>query len=64
MVPRKQEYTLCHPRQITDAYLLSLAIANKGKPVSFDGGITTLVPEKHRGNVVIMESQAACSDSL
>ena len=51
-------------RQITDVYLLSLAIAHKGRPVSFDGGITTLVPEKHRGNVVIVESQAACSDSL
>ena len=35
-------------RQITDAYLLSLAIHNKGCLVSFDKGIATLVPASHR----------------
>jgi uncharacterized protein len=47
--------TLSGHRQITDAYLLSLAIANKGKLVSFDAGLTAIVPEKHRSNLVIVE---------
>jgi predicted nucleic acid-binding protein len=42
-------------RQITDAYLLSLAISHKGRLVSFDAGITALVPEQHRGNLVIVD---------
>lgn len=33
-------------RQITDAYLLGLAIRNKGRLVTFDRGITALLPPK------------------
>ncbi len=33
-------------RQITDAYLLGLAIKNKGKLVTFDKGISSLIPSR------------------
>jgi toxin-antitoxin system PIN domain toxin len=42
-------------RQITDAYLLSLAIANKGILVSFDKGIAAIVPEQFRDRLVIVD---------
>jgi len=42
-------------RQITDAYLLSLAIHNNGCLVSFDKGISTLVPASYRDRLKILE---------
>ena len=42
-------------RQITDAYLLSLAIHNKGCLVSFDNGIATLVPTAYRDSLKILK---------
>lgn len=43
-------------RQATDAYLLGLAIHNKGKPVTLDRAILTLLPEKsaERESVVVI----------
>jgi toxin-antitoxin system PIN domain toxin len=38
-------YLLGH-KQITDAYLLALAVYQKGKLVTLDGGIATLLPDK------------------
>lgn len=42
-------------RQITDAYLLSLAIHNKGCLVSFDKGVATLVPASYKANLIILK---------
>ena len=42
-------------RQITDAYLLSLAIHNKGCLVSFDKGIAMLVPASYRDRLKVLE---------
>lgn len=42
-------------RQITDAYLLSLAIYNKGHLVSFDKEIATLVPDSYRNSLRILD---------
>ena len=42
-------------RQITDAYLLSLAIHNKGCLVSFDQGIANLVAPSYRDNLKILK---------
>ena len=42
-------------RQITDAYLLSLVIANKGTLVSFDKGIAAIVPEKYADKLVVVD---------
>jgi hypothetical protein len=41
-------------RQITDAYLLALAIMNDGKLASFDKGITAIVPDKFKDRLVIV----------
>jgi hypothetical protein len=35
-------------RQITDAYLLAMAMRNRGTLVTFDGGIANLLPETQR----------------
>lgn len=42
-------------RQITDAYLLALAIANEGKLVSFDGGFTASAPKEYQKNLIIVD---------
>jgi toxin-antitoxin system PIN domain toxin len=42
-------------RQITDAYLLSLAIANGGKLVSFDRGIADITPIDNQNNLIIVD---------
>jgi predicted nucleic acid-binding protein len=43
-----QQTNIIGYRQITDAYLLSLAIYNKGHLVSFDKGIAALVPDSYK----------------
>lgn len=42
-------------RQIIDAYLLSLAIQNKGCLVTFDKGIATLVPASYQDSLKILK---------
>lgn len=46
-------------RQISDAYLLGLAICHGGRLVTFDGGITNLLPanSSHRGVLHVVEPQ-------
>lgn len=48
-------YLLGH-RQITDAYLLSLAIHNNGRLVSFDKGIQALDKAAAKSHLFILES--------
>lgn len=47
--------TLSGHRQITDAYLLSLAITNGGKLVSFNGGIADITPIENQNNLIIVD---------
>jgi len=51
-LPRIQGY-----RQISDAYLLGLALHHRGKLVTLDQGVPSLLPEKssERGHVVVIE---------
>jgi toxin-antitoxin system PIN domain toxin len=42
-------------RQVTDAYLLGLAIRNKGRVVTLDRGIETLAGESYRQHVTVLE---------
>jgi toxin-antitoxin system PIN domain toxin len=42
-------------RQITDSYLLALAIAYNGTLISFDGGIAEIAPQKLRNSLVLVE---------
>ncbi len=45
-------------RQVTDAYLLSLAQHHKGKLATFDGGIAELIPgikERHQ-HITLIEA--------
>jgi uncharacterized protein len=42
-------------RQVTDAYLLGLAIKNKGRLVTLDRGIEVLAGEGHRQHVAVLE---------
>lgn len=44
-------------RQVTDAYLLSLAIHNNSQLVSFDKGIRALVPDEHRESLRILDEE-------
>jgi len=41
--------------QVTDAYLLGLAIRNQGRLVTLDRGIEVLVGEGHRQHVTVLE---------
>ncbi len=45
-------------RQVTDAYLLGLAIHHKGKLATLDRSILTLLPDKHRqrAHIELIES--------
>jgi toxin-antitoxin system PIN domain toxin len=54
-VDRFEERLVGH-RQITDAYLLGLALFNKGKLVTLDESVMTLLPEgsPHRSGVEII----------
>lgn len=42
-------------RQVTDAYLLGLAIRNKGRVVTLDRGIEALAGESYRQHVTVLE---------
>jgi len=42
-------------RQITDAYLLSLAIHNNGCLLSFDQGLAKLVPDAYRSSLMLLD---------
>ncbi len=42
-------------RQITDAYLLALAISHKGRLVTFDSGIETIAPPSLRSSLVVVQ---------
>jgi toxin-antitoxin system PIN domain toxin len=42
-------------RQVTDAYLLGLAIKNKGRLVTLDPGIETLAGEAYRQHVTVLQ---------
>ena len=42
-------------RQVTDGYLLGLAIKNKGRLVTLDRGIEVLAGEGHRQHVAVLE---------
>jgi uncharacterized protein len=42
-------------RQVTDAYLLGLAIKNKGRLVTLDRGIEVLAGEGHGQHVTVLE---------
>ncbi len=42
-------------RQVTDAYLLGLAIKNKGRLVTLDRGIEVLAGESYRQYVTVLE---------
>jgi len=43
-------------RQVTDAYLLGLAIKNKGRLVTLDRGIETLAGKDYRQHVTVLNS--------
>jgi uncharacterized protein len=43
-------------RQVTDAYLLGLAIKNKGRLITLDRGIEVLAGESCRQHVTVLES--------
>lgn len=42
-------------RQVTDAYLLALALAHSGSLVSFDGGIVSLAPKIYKENLIVVD---------
>jgi len=42
-------------RQVTDAYLLGLAIKNKGRIVTLDRGIEAMAGESYRQHVTVLE---------
>jgi len=42
-------------RQITDAYLLALAVKHDGNLVTFDGGIYSLAPPEFRSHIIHVE---------
>ncbi|MEE9395843.1 MAG: TA system VapC family ribonuclease toxin [Methylococcales bacterium] len=50
-----QQANIIGYRQVTDAYLLSLALHNKGHLTSFDKGIATLVPDSYRNALRLIE---------
>ncbi len=50
-----QQSNIIGYRQITDAYLLSLAIHNQGHLVSFDKGLASLVPEMYRDSFNLLK---------
>lgn len=41
-------------QQVTDIYLLALAVRNQGKLVTLDRGVTTMAGERYSGNVVLL----------
>ena len=54
--PGRLEWTrVLGPRQVTDAYLLALAVERRGRFVTFDRGITTsIVPSAQRRHLVTL----------
>lgn len=48
-------YVVGH-RQITDAYLYSLAIQRDGRLISFDAGFQSLYPQAAEGHLVILKA--------
>jgi toxin-antitoxin system PIN domain toxin len=47
------------PRQVTDAYLLALAVEHKGRFVTFDGAIAlSAVPRASGRNLLVLRSEA------
>lgn len=52
---RIQRDRLTGPRQVTDAYLLALAVENQGRFVTFDARITTaLIPSARPEQLVVL----------
>jgi toxin-antitoxin system PIN domain toxin len=41
-------------QQITDAHLVGLAVRHRGRLVTFDGGLRSLVPAGHRPDTVVV----------
>ncbi|WP_298609581.1 hypothetical protein [uncultured Thiothrix sp.] len=48
-------YVVGH-RQITDAYLYSLAIHRKGRLISFDAGLQSLYPQAASEHLVVLKA--------
>jgi hypothetical protein len=59
LLPRMQGH-----RQITDAYLLGLAIHNKGKLATLDRGILHLAGKEFAANVEVIEASATFRASV
>jgi hypothetical protein len=45
-------------QQVTDAYLLGLAIHHKGRLATFDGGVVHLLPERERKSGLVVHLSA------
>ena len=52
-----QNNTLLGHRQITDAYLLSLAIHNNGRLITFDKGIKSLLPKSTDEHLYLLSTK-------